>query len=216
MTAPKAIIFDLDGTLIHSAPDLHLAANVMLRSLDRPTLDLDAVTSFIGNGVSKLVARCLVVSGGQDDALHAKALAIFMDAYTQNMTTLTRPYPGVRAALDAFAGANLPLGICTNKPTGPAKEICDTLDLSRYFSVIDGAEPGKARKPDSAPLLGTINAMGCDPADVLYVGDSAIDYHTALNARVAFRLFSRGYLNGTLPDLPPDDQFSDWAQHSII
>ena len=100
---PQAIIFDLDGTLIHSAPDLHYAANEMLRALERAPLDLATVISFIGNGVPKLVARCLQATGGATAEIETKARELFLQTYAANMTRHTVLYPGVRAALDDFA-----------------------------------------------------------------------------------------------------------------
>ncbi len=215
MDLPKAIIFDLDGTLIHSAPDLHAAINVTLAALGRAALELPVVVSFIGNGVEKLVERSLTATGGYDAALRAKALDIFLDAYGQNMTTLTRPYRGVMAALVTFQEAGIVLGVCTNKPVQPARDICERLELSRFFKVISGAQDGLAKKPDPAPLLSCISEMGAEPAQALYVGDSSIDYLTAQNAGVPFRLFSNGYLNAPLPDLPDADRFADWSAHGI-
>lgn len=216
MIIPKAIIFDLDGTLIHSAPDLHSAANVMLTELGRDTLDLPTVITFIGNGVEKLVERSLNATGGYDAPLRQAALDLFLQSYNQNMTTLTRPYLGVVPALQAFHNAGIPLGICTNKPTKPAREICDRLNLTQFFEVVAGAEDGQAKKPDPAPLLGCINDLGAQASETLYVGDSAIDYFTARNANVPFRLFSKGYLNAPLPDLPEADRFDDWTAHGIL
>jgi phosphoglycolate phosphatase len=215
MDFPKAIIFDLDGTLIHSAPDLHAAINVTLATLGRAALELPVVVSFIGNGVEKLVERSLTATGGYDSALRAHALEVFLEAYGKNMTTLTRPYHGVVAALLAFQQAGIALGVCTNKPDKPARDICERLELSRFFKVIAGARDGLAKKPDPQPLLSCIAEMGAEPAQTLYVGDSAIDYLTAQNAGVPFRLFSNGYLNTPLPDLAEADRFADWAAHGI-
>jgi phosphoglycolate phosphatase len=215
MISPKAIIFDLDGTLIHSAPDLHAAANVTLNALGREALDLPTIISFIGNGVEKLVERSLDATGGYDAPLRETALDLFLKSYNQNMTTLTRPYPGVLAALRTFQDAGIPMGICTNKPTEPAREICDRLELTRFFHVIAGAEDGQPKKPDQAPLLNCIKEMTSHPSETLYVGDSTIDYFTARNADVPFRLFSEGYLNAPLPDLPEANRFADWAAHGI-
>jgi len=211
----KAIIFDLDGTLIHSAPDLQYAVNEALKSIGRTTLDLPTVISFIGNGVEVLVRRALIATGGIEDALHRDVLVTFLQVYEQNMTTLTQPYAGVVACLEQFADQGVPMGICTNKPTAPAIGICKALRLDGFFDVIMGAEDGIAKKPDPEPLLACIKALGMVPQDTLYVGDSAVDYHTARNANVAFRLFSEGYLNENLPDLKAADRFDDWAMHGI-
>jgi phosphoglycolate phosphatase len=211
----KAIIFDLDGTLIHSAPDLHAAANVMLLEMNRMTLDLATIISFIGNGVEVLVEKCLIATGDSDKLIYQKALERFLEAYAADMTTLTEPYRGVVPALEGFCLAGIPLGICTNKPEKPAKEICLLLDLTQYFKVIKGALPGRPKKPDPQPLLNCCKLLNCDPAETLYVGDSIIDYQTARNANIMFRLYSKGYLNELLPDLPSKDQFSSWGEHGI-
>ena len=210
------IVFDLDGTLIHSAPDLHAAANVALAHLDRPALDLPEVTSFIGNGVETLVRRCLEVTGSSEPDLLARALAVYLDSYAANMTRLTRPYPGVVECLSALRDRGARLAVCTNKPDAPARAICDALGLSRYFDVIAGATPGVPKKPDAQPLLDTITRLGGTPETSLYVGDSGVDIRCAENAGVGFLLFGGGYLNA-----PPDGiaglaRFDDWATSGLV
>jgi phosphoglycolate phosphatase len=215
MNNPKAIIFDLDGTLIHSAPDLHAAANAMLKALERSALELPTIISFIGNGVERLVERCLDATGEYDATLRQVAMKKFLAFCQQNMTTLTQPYPGVVASLQIFRDAGIPLGICTNKPTQPAREICDRLELTQFFKVITGAEDGQLKKPEPASLLACISALDVLPSEALYVGDSEIDYLTAVNAAVSFRLFANGYLNAPLPNLPALDRFEHWTNHGI-
>jgi phosphoglycolate phosphatase len=216
VTPLKAIIFDLDGTLIHSAPDLQFAANEALASIGREPLDLPTVISFIGNGVETLVKRVLNATGGADDVLERAVLSTFLDVYAKNITTFTRPYSGVVAALEQFRSKGVMLGICTNKPTVPAREICEQLGLAQYFDVIVGAEPDRPKKPDPHALVACNEMLDCPPEHALYVGDSAIDFQTARNASVAFRLFSGGYLNEPLSDPCATDQFDDWAHHGIV
>ena len=105
--------------------------------------------------------------------------------------------------------------VCTNKPTKPAREICERLDLTQFFNVITGAEDGQPKKPDPASLLACISALNILPSEALYVGDSEIDYLTAHNAAVPFRLFANGYLNAPLPDLSDSDRFDHWLDHGI-
>jgi phosphoglycolate phosphatase len=211
VTRYKAIIFDLDGTLVHSAPDLHSAANVALKAVGRDPLDIAMVTSFIGRGVEKLIERCLRSTGQTSDSLQETAMAAFMEHYNANSTTLTRPYPGVVECLANLQDSGVALGICTNKPTAPARQVCDALDLSRFFDVIVGSEPEQPRKPDPSPLLRAVRALGVRSGQVLYVGDSDIDHDTAKNAEVAFCLFSGGYLKDPIADLPPDQVFDSWS-----
>lgn len=207
-----AIIFDLDGTLVHSAPDLHAAANVALTALGRASLDLETVTSFVGNGVGKLIERCLQATGPCSPDIQVTALAIFMDSYNANITTLTRPYPGVVACLTRLHESDIAMGICTNKPSGAADAVCDGLDLTRYFDAIVGAEDGQPKKPDPAPLMNTIAQLEMQGKKILYVGDSTVDHATALNAGVDFRLFSGGYLNAAVPDLRTAQVFDHWSE----
>lgn len=216
MTGFTAIIFDLDGTLIHSAPDLHFAANAALETIGRGPLDLATIISFIGNGVETLVKRALAATGGGDEALERTVLAVFLEVYAENITTLTRPYDGVIASLETFRGEGIKLGICTNKPIAPALDICARLDLTRYFDVIVGAEAGRPKKPAPDMLLACLSQLGCPREKAIYVGDSAVDYQTARNCDVAFRLFSKGYLNEPLPLLSAAEQFDNWHQNGIL
>ena len=216
MTPAKAIVFDLDGTLIHSAPDIHAAASVALAGIGREPLDLPTLTSFIGDGIETLVRRCLDATGGGDAKLQQITFDLLVQSYAANSTTLTRPYPGVIASLEAFQAAGVLLGMCTNKPDQAARDICQNLGLNAYFKVIAGALPDQPKKPDPRPLLQCCERMGAHPEQTLYVGDSAVDYHTARNAGIRFRLFSEGYLNDPLPDLVEEDQFSNWDAHGIL
>lgn len=211
MIRPEAIIFDLDGTLVHSVPDMQVSLNRVLTALERPSLSEDVVQSFVGNGVSQLVARALAATGGADKALRRQAIGDFLDDYATQKTVLTRPYAGVVDCLDALKADGFPMGVCTNKPQKDAREMCETLRLSHFFDDITGARQGVARKPDPASFLASITALGATAATSLYVGDSAVDYETSGNAGVSFRLFTGGYLNHPLPQLNPVHRFDDWG-----
>lgn len=216
MSTTGTIIFDLDGTLIHSAPDIHAAINVALVEMRRSPLTLLTIISFIGDGIEALVERSLNATGGMDQALHQRTVAVVLDYYLAHTTTLTQIYPGVVETLDALKAAGARMGVCTNKPTGPARDICEQLDLARFFEVIIGAEDGQPKKPDPSSLVTTIASLNGRLDTSLYVGDSGVDYHTARNAGVPFRLFSGGYLNDLLPDLAEDDKFGEWAPAAIL
>ncbi|XDA97369.1 phosphoglycolate phosphatase [Sulfitobacter sp. LCG007] len=216
MTRPAAIVFDLDGTLIHSAPDLHASMNRMLGRLGRAPLDLETLTGFIGDGVSTLVARSLEATGGRTPAEHEEALALFREIYDTHSTDLTRPYPGVTETLAKLRDEGIALGICTNKLAGPAAAICKALGLSSFFDEIVGAGPERPAKPDAAPLRHTLERLGTMPADAIYVGDSNVDLVTAANAGVPFRLFTGGYFNAPMPDLPEGATFDDWADSGLL
>ncbi len=210
MASVRHIVFDLDGTLVHSAPDIHAAINVVLRSNGRPELDIETVTSFVGNGVEKLVERSLNATGGVENALHQKALEQFVESYNADPFSRTEPYPGVISCLESFRGRGIKLAICTNKPADTAKEICTALQIDQYFEVISGAVHGVPKKPDPTPLTQVIATLGGDITDTVYVGDSTVDQATARNANIPFILFSGGYLNAQLTEPHPAIIFSDW------
>ena len=186
----KSIVFDLDGTLIHSAPDLQAAANKMLADYDLAPLDVSTIESFIGNGVPKLVERCLRVYGFPQSEEAIDKMRRYYDA---DPYTLTEPYAGVVDCLHALKAAGIKMAVCTNKPVAPALTILDGLDLTKYFDVVVGGDTYPTHKPDAQPLLGCMEKMGADMANTVYVGDSETDALTAKNADMTFALFSGGY-----------------------
>ena len=206
-----AVVFDLDGTLVHSAPDLCAAANRMLRDLGHPPLDLDTVVGFIGQGVEALVRRCLRHVGHNPRDL-PRAMSLFHAHYAQDLTTLTRPYAGVRPMLERLSAAGLALGLCTNKPEKPARALCRELDLERFFSIILGGDTLPVRKPDPAPLRHVIAELRSTLPRTLYVGDSETDYLTARRAGVAFAFFEGGYQIADIAGFRPDFTFADMQQ----
>lgn len=212
MNTPTAIVFDLDGTLIDSAPDIHAAINHALAGMSRGPLDLAKIVSFIGNGVEVLVEKSLAATGGCDTDLHTRTLREFLNAYEKAGVKLTRIYPGVVARLTQLRSEGIKLGVCTNKPQAAASDICQQLGLDEYFNEIRGARDGEPKKPDAHSLLACIAELGSDPQDVLYVGDSVVDYQTAQNAGVGFILFAGGYLNGKLNGPAPLATFDRWSQ----
>ncbi|MSU90158.1 phosphoglycolate phosphatase [Rhodobacteraceae bacterium 2CG4] len=185
----NAIIFDLDGTLIDSAPDLRAAANAMLAEFGAPPLTLDEVRGFIGNGVPKLVERCLAARG-IDPAVHLDAVARFSAHYDVAPAALTVLYPGARTALQVLARSH-PLGLCTNKPEAPARKLLTHFGLETLFGAVIGGDSLPVRKPDPAPLIAARDALGA--AAAVYVGDSEVDAETAQAAAMPFALFTGGY-----------------------
>ena len=202
----KAIIFDLDGTLVHSAPDIHAAANVMLSHAGRDPVTLEQVIGFVGNGIEKLVERCLRATGGVPEDL-TPHYAEMNRAYAKDLTTLTRLFDGVRETLDAI---DVPMALCTNKPEVPARDLCDQLELTRYFSVITGGDTTQAKKPDPLPLVHTAIALGLSVEECLYVGDSIIDFRTARAAEMAFAFFTGGYQKVPVEGLRIEERFDSW------
>ena len=189
-----AVVFDLDGTLVDSAPDLHAAANAMLRELGREQLALEVVISFVGNGVRKLVERSLKATGGvPDEAESLAALALFERHYSEHSADLTRTYPGVPEALAGLRRSGRKLAICTNKPHELAVDVVRRLGLNHFVELTVGGGLLPQLKPDPAPLIHCLAQLGVAPAGALFVGDSETDEATAAAAGIPFALFAGGY-----------------------
>ena len=203
------IVFDLDGTLIDSAADIHLAANAVLAEFGFAPLTFAQVKSFIGRGVPHLVHRLLAASEADPQGpLHAQVMAAFVARY-EDAVTMTVVYPGVPAALASLAARGARLGICTNKPLAPALAVLRHVGLADLFDVVLGGDSLPERKPDPKPLLETFARLGSGP--MAYVGDSEVDAETAARGAVPFALFTEGYRKAPVADLPHDAAFDDYA-----
>ena len=185
------LVFDLDGTLIDSAPQIHAAANIVFANQGLPEFSQDIVRGFIGNGVGELVNRLMRYQGlGKDPALHAELVASFIRIYEEAFD-LTSLYPGVSTALNALSDAGHHLAICTNKPESPTRAVLRHFGLARHFPVVIGGDTLPQRKPDPAPLRSALAGLG--PGMSLFIGDSEADAETADAATVPFALYTKGY-----------------------
>ncbi len=202
------IVFDLDGTLIDSAPDIRAAANVMLAAEGAAPLDLETTIGFIGNGIPKFVERAMRLRG-LPEAGHARLTQAMLDAYDREPATLTRLYPGLGAMLPALRESGHRLGVCTNKPLAPTRQILGVFAITELFDVIIGGDTLPVKKPDPAPLEAAYAALGTGQR--LYVGDSEVDAETARRAGVPFALFTRGYRKAAIEDLPHVLAFDDFT-----
>ena len=202
------VIFDLDGTLVDSAPDIHVAVNRMLADEGLRPLDLTTVTGFIGNGLPRLVER-VMVARRIDLSRHGAPTQVVLGYYNAAASVLTRPFPGVPQALMALPAAGHSLAVCTNKPQAPAQAVLDELGLAPHFPVVIGGDALPVTKPDPAPALACIDALGGGPA--AYVGDSEVDAATAAAAGLPFFLFTEGYRKAPVSALPHRAAFADFA-----
>lgn len=206
------IVFDLDGTLVDSAPDLQSVANDLLAVRNTAPITLDQARAFMGMGIRVFVARlCAACNLPQSD--QAPLLADFMARYEQAVT-LTLVYPHVAETLAGLQGAGHRLGLCTNKPLLPALALLRHLNLDRYFTKVIAGDSLPTHKPDPAPLLAAFEMGGTGPD--LYVGDSEVDAETAQRAGVPLLLFTEGYRSKTLADLPHLATFSDFRQLAAL
>ncbi|MDE4096655.1 MULTISPECIES: phosphoglycolate phosphatase [Rhodobacterales] len=186
----RAIVFDLDGTLVDSAADIHAAVTQMLTEFGTPPLTLARVTSFIGNGIPNLV-RLVMRDSGIPEADENLAITRMMAYYAAHPADLSQPYPGVTDCLTRLQEAGIRLGVCTNKFRAPALQILEALDLMQYFEVVVGGDTLPVRKPDPAPLHHAFEALG--GTSRMYAGDSEVDAETAQRAGIDFALFTQGY-----------------------
>lgn len=206
----KAAIFDLDGTLVDSAPDIRAAANSVLAAEGLEGLSLAETRRFIGAGAPVFVARMAAARLPAPDPVRSAAMLAHFLALYEGAVGLTRPYPGAVAALEALAADGWRLGLCTNKPEGPARAVLAYFDLARFFPVVVGGDTLAQRKPDPAPLWHVVAALGATAP--IYVGDSETDAATALAAAVPFALYTEGYRQAPVTELPHAWAFDDFAR----
>ena len=189
--AIKAVIFDLDGTLVDSAADIAEAVNRLFDALQLPRVEPALVRSWIGDGVRALVATALAHHGSEEPI--ERALPLFMTGYHDCLLRSPRLYPGVREALQALQQAQLPMAICTNKPVDLVPPLLQHLGIAGYFPVIIGGGSLPQRKPDPAPLLASAAGLGVPVAQCLMVGDSGTDHGAAMAAAMPVALVRYGY-----------------------
>lgn len=193
-----AVVIDLDGTLLDTAPDLAEAANRMLAELGRPPRDVELIKNFVGNGILRFVKRVLTgereTEPGAD--LFARALPIFETHYAQTLSSTIRPYPGVLDSLRAMRDAALPLACITNKASAFSLPILRDSELLPFFEFVISGDTLARKKPDPLPLLHSSEKFGVAPELLLLIGDSATDCDAARNAGCRFFCVTYGYNGG--------------------
>jgi phosphoglycolate phosphatase len=173
---PRTLVFDLDGTLVDSVPDLTTALNRLMASRGLDGFTEPEVTPMVGDGVLVLMERAFGARGRTPDAA---ALGDYLEDYGAHAAVLTRAYPGVAEALRALAETGWRLAVCTNKPEGPARALLAALGLDGLFAAIGGGDSFPVRKPDPRHLLATLTAAGGAPARAVMVGDHRNDVEAA-------------------------------------
>ena len=181
----RAVLFDLDGTLIDTLPDLHAAACAMLNDLGRPPLPLESIRAYVGRGIPNLIKRVLANSlhvAEDPNPPPPEAVASYRRHYAHENGRNAKVYPGVLEGLALLRAQGVPLGVVTNKADTFIQPLLEQTGLSGYFEVLVGGDRLPKVKPDPMPLVWACGRLGVSPAETLFIGDSIND---ALAARAA-------------------------------
>jgi len=195
MNSSRTAVFDLDGTLVDSAPDIQAAANRLMDARGRAPFSMPEVIGMIGDGIRVFVTRALAARGlpFDEESVHR-----FTEDYSANATVLTRPFEGVPEALDALQSAGWRLCICTNKPEEPARILLRDLGLASRFAAIGGGDSFPTRKPDPAHLRATLAAAGGDASRAVMIGDHHNDVAAAAGLGIPCVFVLWGYGTRTM------------------
>lgn len=209
---PKAILFDLDGTLIDSAPDITAACNELLAARKLPALAVPQVTLMIGNGVEKLVERAFTAAGAPlPGAALQQAYRDMAPIYLRHITEYTTLMPGVREALAVLHVRGVRLGVVTNKPQAATREILVHFGLIELFKAVVGGDAVVAKKPAPDALFLALEKLGAQPSEALMVGDSKADVGAARAAGVPVVLIRGGY-----SQIPVEELGADLVLDSLV
>jgi phosphoglycolate phosphatase len=204
-SASPTIVFDLDGTLVDTAPDLVSALNYVLDREGLPPVPLASARNMIGAGARKLIERGLDAEGRVMTAKDIDRLtADFIDRYAEHIADASRPFEGLERALDDLTARGFRLAVCTNKLEWLSKRLLDELQLSARFAAICGGDTFGVSKPDPAILQQTVARAGGELASTIMVGDSGTDIGVARRAGIPVIAVSFGYTDVPIAELKPD------------
>lgn len=201
---PATIIFDLDGTLVDTAPDLCAALNHALERLGRPGVPAEDVRHMVGHGARRLLERGLAATGPMTAELVEAGVPHFLEFYGANIAVGSRPFDGVETVLDALAAEGCTLAICTNKPVALSRALVTALGWDGRFAANLGFDSVPFPKPDAGHVLAAIAAAGGEPLSTVFVGDSITDVNAARAAGVPVVAVSFGFSDRPAAELGAD------------
>jgi phosphoglycolate phosphatase len=200
-----AIIFDLDGTLVDTAPDLINTLNHILQEEGLPTVSSDIVRPMISQGAKAMLKKGVEIADAQRSEDELTALTDrFVNHYSDHIAVDSQPFPGLLPVLDRLSAQPVKLGICTNKRETLSKKLLGELSLDHYFQAIIGVDTLPVRKPDPGHLLGTLEAVGGSPKQAVMIGDSETDILTAKAAGIPVIALDFGYSTEPVHTYLPD------------
>jgi phosphoglycolate phosphatase len=209
----RAVIFDLDGTLVDTAPDLMRATNHVLESLGRRPITMAEVRAFVGHGARALLTRGLSATGGLPENYDVEPdYRRFVDFYSHNIADGSEVFPGLIRLLDRLKAEGFGLGVCTNKLEGLSVQLLDALKLSHYFGSVVGPDTLGVAKPDARPFREAVARLGLVAPRALMVGDSETDILTARNAGVPVIAVPFGYTPRPVAEFGPDRLISHFDE----
>ena len=209
-TKKEIIVFDLDGTLINSAPDLCYALNQTLSEINIPEITLQEVMGYLGDGALELIKRGITKYSNINNFDTELLRLRFLEIYDNCLLNKTDFYPNVLQSLKDLKKMDFTLAICTNKPELLAKRIIDGLDGSSFFDRITGGDTYEFRKPDPRHLINTILETGKKVETAIMIGDSENDINCAKKANIPSIAVNFGYSKVPVESLKPDLVMSDY------
>jgi len=209
----KAVMIDLDGTLVHSAPEIARGVNAMLTELSLPTLSAVQIEAYIGDGAEKLIKRALMQKSDRepDTALFVQAKQLFFTEYAK-VVAQSQPYPGVVSALQGLKSAGYRLACVTNKPQTFTQAVLTTSNLLPYFELVVAGDTLAKKKPDPDQLIYCCEQFGVALNEAVLVGDSTVDVAAARSAGCYIIAVSYGYNHGQLIEANMVDALVDDLQ----
>ena len=209
MTQIYTILFDLDGTLVNTAPDLMAAHNHVMKKFGHAEKEMSEIKSLAGKGAWVMMQRSFKEEI-KDEKTKKEMTREFIDFYAKNIDQNSKPLKGTIKFLDWAKNKNIPMGVCTNKQERLAVDLLKKLDMSKYFDYIAGSDTFSFNKPDPRHLTDVVEIIGGDLKKTIMVGDSEVDANSAHNANLPFVLVKDGYTEKSEKEIKHDELISDF------